>query len=283
MDFKKLFFAIGGGEELRERIHAALLINKYFGSHLSIIACQLDPETVYNTRMTLRGGIMLDEFLRTAKEELAEEQSLNEKIVKEECKKLGITYSEDQHTKNSAFLRNMLGTRSELVEKHSKYCDLVVAAVPPHGVITGTFEASVVKSGKPAIAFPRKMTEFKTDRILLSLTGSTSSARALHNALPIIKNAKEVFCITSQHYLQDGMDETKGRILNYLDIHGINPNFEVVKTEGKVPGQALLKAADKYEVDMIVAGIDTNTGIREIFLGGASKYFLENTKYPVMM
>lgn len=283
MDYKKLFFPIGGGEELRERIHGALLINKRFNAHLSILSCQLDPEVVYNTRMTLRGGIMLNEFLESAKEELIEQQELTEKIVKEECEKLDIRYTENQHTPNSAFLRNMLGTRSELVEKHSKYCDLVVAAVPPNGIITGTFEAAVMKSGKPSISFPRKMTEFKTDRILLALTGSTSSSRALHNALPLLKEAKEVFCITAQHYLQDDMAETHGRIANYLNMHDIKPQFEMVKTEGKVPGQVLLKHADKFDVDMIVAGVDTNTGIREIFLGGASKYFLEHTKYPTMM
>ncbi|NLK67319.1 MAG: universal stress protein [Campylobacteraceae bacterium] len=283
MSYKKLFFPIGGGEELRERIHGALLVNKHFGSHMSIVSFQMDPEVVYSTRMTLRGGIMLGEFLEDAKAELKEERELTEKIVKEECEKLGITYSEDQHTPNSAFLRTMVGTRSELVAKQSTYCDLVVASMPPHGLITGTFEAAIMKSGKPSIAIPRKMTKFNADRILLSLTGSTSSSRALSNALPLLKQAKEVICITAPHYLQEDMAETKGRITNYLDMHHIKPEFEVVKTEGKVPGQALLNAAEKYNVDLIVAGVDSNAGIREVFLGGASKYFLENSQFPAMM
>ena len=36
MELKKLFFPIGAGEELRERIRGALLVNKFFGTHLSI-------------------------------------------------------------------------------------------------------------------------------------------------------------------------------------------------------------------------------------------------------
>ncbi|NLY03514.1 MAG: universal stress protein [Campylobacter sp.] len=281
--FKKLFFPIGGGEELRERIHGALLVNKHFKTHMSILSCQLDPETVYNVRMTLRGGIMLDEFLKSAKDELVKEQEHVIKVVKEECDNLGITFSDDQHTPNSAFIRNMLGTRSELVEKHSKYADCIVAAVPPNGIVTGTFEASVVKSGKPTIVIPRKLKEFKRDRILLSLTGSTSSSRALSNAMPLLKEAKEVYCITTDHYLQEDRAETKGRILNYLDLHGIDASFEIVKTDGKIPGQALLDAAEKFNADLIVAGIDTDSGLREIFLGGGSKYFLANTKIPVAL
>ncbi|CZE48916.1 universal stress protein [Campylobacter geochelonis] len=283
MMFKKLFFPIGGGDELKERIHGALLVNKWFGTHMSIMAFQLDPSTVYNVRMTLRGGVMMDEFLKTAKEELEAEQEENIRIFKEECDKLGIKVSEDQHQPNSAFLRNVIGTRSELVEKHSKYCDLVVVAVPPTGTITGTFEAGVVKSGKPAIVIPRELKEFKIERVLVSLTGSTTNSRALTNAIPILKEAKEVHCITAQHYLQDSMEETQGRIRNYLSMHGINPTFEIVKTEGKIPGQVLTDAAKNGKFDLIVTGINEDSGFREIFLGGASRYFLKNTTVPVFM
>ncbi|PSM51943.1 putative universal stress protein UspA [Campylobacter blaseri] len=283
MNVKKIFFPIGGGEELRERIHGALLVNKYFGSHMSILAFQLDPETVYNVRMTLRGGILMDEFIETAKEELKIEQEKNIQIAKEEAEKVGITFTENQHEPSSAFLRNDIGTRSQLVEKYSKYCDLVVAAVPPNGAITGTFEAAVIKSGKPAIVIPRKLKSFKADKILLSLTGSTSSARALTNAIPFLKEAKEVHCITAHHYLEEDIDETRGRIKNYLSMHGIDPTFEVVKTEGKIPGQALLDSAKEHNADLIVAGMAENNGFREIFLGGTSKYFLQNTTIPVLM
>ena len=64
MELKKLFFPIGGGEELRERIRGALLVNKFFGTHLTIMAAQLDPRTIYNVRMTLKGGVLMDEFLK---------------------------------------------------------------------------------------------------------------------------------------------------------------------------------------------------------------------------
>lgn len=283
MNVKKIFFPIGGGEELRERIHGALLVNKYFGSHMSILAFQLDPETVYNVRMTLRGGILMDEFIETAKEELKIEQQKNINIAKEEAEKVGIKFTENQHEPSSTFLRNDVGTRSQLVEKYSKYCDLVVAAVPPNGAITGTFEAAVLKSGKPVIVIPRKLKTFKADRVLLSLTGSTSSSRALTNAISILKEAKEVHCITAHHYLEDDIDETRGRIRNYLSMHGIDPTFEVVKTEGKIPGQALIDSAKEHQSDLIVTGMAENSGFREIFLGGTSKYFLQNTTVPVLM
>lgn len=283
MELKKLFFPIGAGEELQERIHGALLVNKFFGTHLSILACQLDPATVYNVRMTLRGGILFDEFLRTAQEELKDEQETNLHIVKEECEKLGLAVSDDQHTPKSAFLRNMIGNRSELVQKYSKYSDCVIAAVPPTGKITGTFEAAVVKSGKPCVVIPRILKEFKADKILIALTGSAESSRALTNWIELIKGAKEVHCITAKHYLQDSEEETIGRISNYLDLHGIKATFESIDAKGKVPGQILTEHADSGKFDLIVAGMSGENGLREVFLSGTSKYFLQNTKIPVLM
>ena len=283
MELKKLFFPIGAGEELRERIRGALLVNKFFGTHLSILACQLDPATVYNVRMTLRGGILFDEFLRTAEEELKEEQQNNLRIVREECEKLGIIVSEDQSVPNSAFLRNLIGNRSDLVQKHSRYSDMVIAAVPTTGKITGTFEATVVKSGRPAIVIPRVLEEFKAEKILVALTGSAESSRALGHSLDLLKKAKKVHCITARHYLQESEDETIGRIDNYLDLHGIKATFDTVDAKGKVPGQILLENAENGNFDLIVAGMSDDNGIREVFLSGTAHYFLQNTKIPVMM
>ena len=83
------------------------------------------------------------------------------------------------------------GKRSAIVEQESKFCDLVVAAVPLDGKITGTFESAVLKSGKNAIVIPRKMREIRADNILVSWTGTTQSSRALTGAIDLLKSAKK--------------------------------------------------------------------------------------------
>jgi len=284
MQLKKIFFPIGGGEELAERIHGALLVNKFFGTHINIMACQLDPKMIYNVRMTLKGGVLMEEFLKSAGDEMQAEREDIRAIFDTECAKLGLDQNDDDHVPNSAALRHMVGIRSELVEKYSKYCDLVLVSVPPMGSITGTFEAAVTKSGKPCIVIPRKLKEFRADKILVSLTGTAASARALDNWLELLQRAKSITVITANHYLQDDVSETKRRISDYLALHGIKINvFEALNVEGKIPGQVLLEYADASDFDLIVAGLHSDSGIKEIFLGGASKYFLQKTKIPVLM
>ena len=38
MELKKIFFPIGGGTHLEERIRGALLVNRHFGTYLSVLA-----------------------------------------------------------------------------------------------------------------------------------------------------------------------------------------------------------------------------------------------------
>lgn len=283
MVLKKLFFPIGAGEELRERIHGALLVNKFFGTHMEILACQLDPETVYNVRMTLRGGIVFDEFLASAKAELKNEQIENEKIFKEECEKLGVASSSDVQEPNSASIQNKIGLRTKYVARHSKYCDLVVAAVPPTGEMTGTFEAAVIKSGRPCIVIPRVMKKFSADKILVSITGTTASAKALGHSIDLLRKAKKVHCIMAKSEFQEGEDDMMSVVKEYLEVHGIKATYEFLTTDGKRPGEMLIKTANDGDYDLIVAGAQADNGIREMFLGGTSKYFLQNTKIPVLM
>lgn len=282
MEIKKMFFPIGAGGELRERIHGALLVSKYFNTHLDIMACQFDPQTAQNIKMTLRGR-MQNEFLNSAQEELKIEQEEYLKIFNEECKKLGIEICDAKKSSNSAKMINAVGFRSKLVEKYSKYCDLVIAAVPQNGKITGTFESAVLKSGKSCIVIPRVMKEFKADKILLCLTGSASSARALTNSLFLLKKAKKVHCIMTTHMLESSCEETKQRVKEYLALHDIDVSFEIFETSGKIPGQVLIEASQKDNYDLIVAGMEAEKGLKEAFLIGTSKYFLANTKIPVFM
>ena len=283
MQYKKIFFPIGAGDDVKERIRGALLVAKHFNSHIEILACQLDPSVVYNMKMTLRGGVLYEEFLKAAKADLGLEHEQNEAIFNKLCAELGVRVS-DTPLKDEASAKFITksGKRSLIVEQESKFCDMVVAAVPLDGKITGTFEAAVLKSGKNVIAIPRKLTKFSAENILVSWTGTPESSRAITSSLPLLKEAKRVKCITSKANLGDQSEASLKRLDEYFALHGINADFEVVGTFS-VPGEPLLKAATDGNFDLIVAARYAENGFREIFLGGTTKYFLQNTTIPVFM
>ncbi|QCD53038.1 universal stress protein [Campylobacter sp. RM16192] len=283
MQCKKLFFPIGAGDDVKERMYGALLIAKHFDTYVEILASQLDPSVVYNMKMALRGGVLYEEFLKAAHNELKVEHNQNEEIFKKLCAELDIEISDKPTGRASANFITKSGKRSILVEQESKFCDMVIAAVPLDGKITGTFEAAVLKSGKTAITIPRNLKKFSTDNILVSWNGSIQNSRALSSSIELLKKAKRVHCITCRTSLNDeSVEESLKKLEKYLDIHDIKATFEIVTTTA-VPGEALLKSAKDGNFDLIVAGRHGENGFLEIFLGGTSRYFLKNTTIPVFM
>lgn len=272
MEYKKLFFPIGGGEELRGRIHGALLIAKHFNSHIEIFKAQAKPSQIMKFDDSLPDTV-LKELNAMAKDKLESDLHIHETIFKEEIKKVG-------NSKSSAQITTGEGYRSKLIEQESKFCDLVIVSSPHNNRITATFETTITKSGKPALMFPREMKKFKTDNILIGWNNSPEAARAISEAIQIMKNAKKVHIISSKEFIKKTKQIEK--LQSYLKMHGIQASFELVKTTKK-PGQALLNNARKGKFDLIIAGAFGHRGFKDLMFGGTTKYILENTDIPIFM
>ncbi|MBR8462480.1 universal stress protein [Campylobacter sp. faydin G-24] len=283
MKYKKILFPIGAGDDIEPRIYGALKVAKWLKTHIEVMAFQLDPSIVYNMKMTLRGGVLFEEFLKSAKSELEEESKQNENLFKKICADLDIKIS-DEYEEGicTAKFTTHRGKRSAIVKEKSKFCDMVIAAVPIDGRITGTFEAAVIKSGKNVIAIPRNLKEFSADNILVSWTDTSQSSRALTSSIGLLKRAKKVHCITSRVSLGDDTERNLQELEEYFKLHDIKATFDVIDTTS-IPGEALLKAAKENKSDLIVAGRHGENGLIEMVLGGTSRFFLAHTDIPVFM
>lgn len=280
MTYNKMFFPIGGGEELRQRIHGALLIGKYFKAHLEILKSEAKPSQIMKIDENLPPEV-LKELNAMLQHRLEDDLSINETILKEEAKKLDITLSNKRiEGTPTAEIITGHGYRSKLIEQESKFCDVVIVAAPPKGKLTSTFETTITKSGKPALMFPRKMKSFSTDKIVIGWNNSPEAARAVSLGIPLMQKAKKIHIVTSKEYAKDS--EQIAKLQSYLLCHGIKTTYEIVKTT-LIPGEALLNHATKGNYDLIIAGAFGHSGFKELMLGGTTKYLLKNTTIPVFM
>ena len=280
MTYNKMFFPIGGGDELEERIHGAMLIGKYFQAHLEILKAKANPTQMMNIDQSL-SPVVLKQLNNMVKDEIKNDVLMHSIIVEDEAKKLGVTVSK-KRVKGTPTVEMITarGYRSQIIEQESKYCDEVVVASPPKGKITATFETTITKSGKPALMFPRKMKSFSTKKIIIGWNNSPEVARAVSQAIPLMQKAKKVHIITSKEYTTDIKDITK--LQAFLACHDITTTYEIVKTT-MIPGEALLTHAKKGNYDLIVAGAFGHKGFKELMLGGTTQYLLKNTDIPVFM
>jgi len=272
MIYKKLFFPIGGGDELEERLYGAFLIAKHFDVKVDVLQSRLESKITMTDSMRIPKEIQnsIDEVLRSQyKEEDEEFKALLQNVIK----KVAV----DEKLIN---LKTKVGIRSSLVEKHSRSCDLVIAAAPPSGIATATFETAVLKSGKAVLMFPRVMTTFSFDSVIIGWNNSPEASRALTSSLEILKCAKKVKIVSSKEYAKDIKEIEE--IQEYLALHGIKSSYEIVETT-RIPGQALLNAALDGKFDLIVAGAFGQKGLKELMFGGTTRYLLENSSLPVFL
>ncbi len=128
--------------------------------------------------------------------------------------------------------------------------------------------------------FPREMDEFKTEKILIGWNNTPEAARAVSEAIPIMKKAKKVNIISSKEYIKDTKDIEK--LQSYLKVHNIDTEFDLIETT-KIPGEALLKFAQEGKFDLIIAGAFGHRGLIELMFGGTTKYILQNSTLPIFM
>ena len=280
MSYKKIFFPIGGGDELEERLYGVCLVAKYFKTNLEILKCGLKTNiNIYKT-MSLPEEIVnkIDSII----DDKYQDDNLEFKAIFEDiANEVGIKISKKPLINEAnVFLNIQEGLRSTLIEQNSKFCDLVIAASPPAGIATATFESAVLKSGKPILMIPRIMRQFSTQSIIIGWNNSPEASRAVSLSIDILKNAQRVHIVSSNEY-SDKANNIK-KLIEYLAYHDIDASYDIIKTT-KIPGQALLNASLDGNFDLIVAGAYGHKGLKELMFGGATRYLLEKSTLPIFM
>ena len=280
MNFKKMFFPIGGGDELKERLYGAMLVAEYFKVHLEIFKCESNPNSRIPIHMNLPKKIEKEISAVLETQKIEEFKSFYE-IFTKTSEEVGIQISDSfVENKSSVCVKSKEGFRSTLVEEYSKYCDIVIAAAPPSGVSTATFEAAVLKSGKAVIMIPRVLKKFDTKTIIIGWNNSVEASRSVTSSIEILKEADKVHIVSSHEYTQD--DAKLDNLIQYLKHHHIDASHEITETTN-IAGETLLNAALNGNFDLIVAGAYGHKGFKELMFGGGTKFLLENSSLPVFM
>ena len=65
--------------------------------------------------------------------------------------------------------------------------------------------------------------------------------------------------------------------------HGISAELHVLQIGPEPFGQTLLNAVHQLSADMLVMGAYAHSPLRELILGGVTRYLLEHADLPVLM
>lgn len=171
-----------------------------------------------------------------------------------------------------------------------RYSDLVVISQTDldetsSRVLSGLPEYVMLNCGRPVLMVPYAgRFENVGSNVLVTWDGSREATRALTNAIPLLKRAKNVILALFNPNLRfDAHGEQPGAdIALYLARHNINVEVLQQRTELDV-GNTLLSLAADLRSDLIVMGGYGHTRFREVLLGGVTNTILKTMTVPVLM
>ena len=145
-------------------------------------------------------------------------------------------------------------------------------------------ESALFESGRPLILVPYiQKAPLKLDRVMVCWDGGRAAARAIADAMPLLRRAGhvDVVMVTDE---RGKREQIEGADMGaHLARHGLN--VEVTRTalgDIDVADVILSRAAD-MSTDFIVMGGYGHSRLREFVLGGVTRSILRSMTVPVLM
>lgn len=147
----------------------------------------------------------------------------------------------------------------------------------------GLIEAALFESGRPVIVVPEGVSEFSARRILIAWDGSARASRAVHDALPFLKQADhvEIVRVTGEKDLSRAIAGSE--LAPYLESHSVRATVTNLAAEGGDAAGTLRRYAAEGAFEMIVMGAFVHSWMRQMVLGGVTRSLLDDTPVPLFL
>lgn len=187
--------------------------------------------------------------------------------------------------------RSPSGDPFDVAVLESRYCDLAVLGQPDRDHANAAFNtelanAVLMQAGRPVLFVPVYGVE-KTlgERILIAWKDSRESARAVADALPLLKDAKEVHAVTIASDAEESRRDimTDRQVHQFLLRHNVDATVKRVVAQDVEAGELLLSHAADISADMIVMGGYSRPRITQLVWGGVTRVLLNSMTVPVLM
>ena len=177
----------------------------------------------------------------------------------------------------------------ETIGRRAMYAD--VTLVGPDVLGTETLRGKVVEgalfaSGKPLLLVPdAKKATFEPKRVGVAWDARIEAARALREALDLLKGAEDVRVVLvdprsgeSGHGAEPGAD-----VATYLSRHGVHASVERLPGQGQPVADVLRRFATDVDAQMLVMGAYGHSRLRERIFGGVSRSMLDDPPLQVLL
>jgi nucleotide-binding universal stress UspA family protein len=142
-------------------------------------------------------------------------------------------------------------------------------------------EAALFESGKPVLLVPKTAPTVLGRNILVAWNGSTEQAHTNTCAMPLLKRAEQVTVLASEGHISDGPSAEQAAL--HLRRNGVKATALTVKTGDRTTGEVILDYTASLGCDLLVKSAYTQSRLRQMIFGGATRHILAHASLPVLM
>jgi nucleotide-binding universal stress UspA family protein len=171
------------------------------------------------------------------------------------------------------------------VGSYGRVFDLIVLGRPDAGSSSlhhRALESGLFESGRPVLLTPPTPPEQIATNILIAWNCSTEQTRAVAFAMPLLQRADRVTVLTVAGG-QAVAGPSGEQLLRCLQRNGVAAEALTVGLEGRSTGETILAIARSSGCDLLIKGAYTQSRLRQLIFGGATRHILANATLPVLM
>lgn len=177
--------------------------------------------------------------------------------------------------------RSAMARPADYVSREARAADLVVTGAIRDGLRSdrpGRLNPGdlVMQAGRPILVVPPEAKYLKLNCAMVAWKEAREARRALSDALPLLRKAKEVVVA---EVIEDEADRAAARsrlddVASWLDRHGVAASGRVFHFSG---GEDPLEKLWEYGADLLVAGAYGHARLREWIFGGFTQNLLRRS------
>lgn len=275
MSYKTIVVQMNDDKRARQLLAPAVGLARRFGAHL--IGLHVSQGLIYVPPVRGAGGIVA---------QIKEQE-------RQVCERIRMAFEEATRAQGFTAEMRFLNPRGRddvgaLVMKHARAAELIVASQADSSLEASGLldipERLAMESGRPVLMIPLAGAQAEIGRkSLIAWNGSREAARAVFDALPLLKGTKVTVL---------GIEQVRGKgesdplpdteIGASLARHGIDVTVKTASASVLSIGEEIMAQVVEESADLLVMGAYGRARFREIVFGGATRHITRHLAVPTL-